>query len=267
MADGAARDRRGAARRRQSRPRLRGTAGALDARLGHARLVAGLLEEPFGLGGDALRALGVAEVAQRPAFEQQSAGPQQSGALRHETEGKNAGCWVLTMAGDAEADADRIDEDKIIVRSNGTVTYTGKDIAYQLWKLGQVDLNFYFKPFRAEPDGRTVWTTTSKAEEAASEAPHFGAGATVYNVIDSRQAYPQEVVKRGVAAVAPAVGEAASVHLSYEMVALSPAAAEELGLELSAEEKARPFVEMSGRRGLGVKADDFIDMLYKDLKR
>src|SRR5206468_11801745 len=89
-------------------------------------------------------------------------------------------------------------------------------------------------------------------------------GATVYNVIDSRQAYPQEVVKRGVAAVAPQVGEAASVHLSYEMVALSPAAAEELGIELSADERSRTFIEMSGRRGLGVKADDLIDRLEEN---
>ncbi|HYY97365.1 MAG TPA: DALR anticodon-binding domain-containing protein, partial [Pyrinomonadaceae bacterium] len=116
-------------------------------------------------------------------------------------------------------------------------------------------------------DGHTIWTTTSDESEAASDAPHFGAGATVYNVIDSRQSYPQEVVKRGVAAIAPQVGEAASVHLSYEMVALSPAAAEELGLELSAEERSRPFVEMSGRRGLGVKADDLIDRLESNALR
>jgi arginyl-tRNA synthetase len=109
--------------------------------------------------------------------------------------------------------------------------------------------------------------TTSDAAESSSEAPHFGAGATVYNVIDSRQAYPQEVVKRGVAAIAPQVGEQASVHLSYEMVALSTAAAEELGLELSADERARPFVEMSGRRGLGVKADDLIDTLEANALR
>ncbi|HEX7955991.1 MAG TPA: arginine--tRNA ligase, partial [Pyrinomonadaceae bacterium] len=154
-----------------------------------------------------------------------------------------------------------------IVRSNGTITYTGKDIAYQLWKLGQVDLNFYFKPFRAEPEGHTVWTTTSEKSEARQDAPHFGAGATVYNVIDTRQSYPQEVVKRGVAAVAPQVGQAASVHLAYGMVTLSPAAAEELGIVLSAEERARPFIEMSGRRGLGVKADDMLDTLEENAYR
>src|SRR2546430_3754709 len=191
-----------------------------------------------------------------------------SGAIRFEEGGRNRGCWVMPM--ETHEGSEEYEADKVIVRSNGTVTYTGKDIAYQLWKLGQVDLNFFFKPFRTEDDGHTVWMTTSNTEDASADAPHFGGGATVYNVIDTRQSYPQEVVKRGVAAIAPQVGERASVHLAYEMVALSPAAAEELGLELSAEERSRPFVEMSGRRGLGVKADDLINRLedneYKEVE-
>ena len=190
---------------------------------------------------------------------------KESGAIRFATEGKNNGCWVMPM--ETHEGSEEFEADKVIVRSNGTITYTGKDIAYQLWKLGQVDLNFYFKPFRTEPDGHTIWTTTSSEAEAGREAPHFGAGATVYNVIDSRQSYPQEVVKLGVKAVAPQVGDGASVHLSYERVVLTPAAAEELGLELSTEEKSRTFVEMSGRRGLGVKADDFIDTLEANALR
>jgi arginyl-tRNA synthetase len=190
---------------------------------------------------------------------------KESGAIRFEEEGRNKGCWVMPM--ETHEGSEEHEADKVIVRSNGTVTYTGKDIAYQLWKLGQVDLNFFFKPFRTERDGHTVWMTTSEQSESAPDAPRFGGGATVYNVIDSRQSYPQEVVKRGVAAVAPRVGEAASVHLSYEMVALSPAAAEELGLELNAEERTRAFVEMSGRRGLGVKADDLIDTLEANALR
>ncbi|MFN2414840.1 MAG: arginine--tRNA ligase [Pyrinomonadaceae bacterium] len=190
---------------------------------------------------------------------------KESGAIHFQTGGKNSGCWVMPM--ETHEGSDEFEADKVIVRSNGTITYTGKDIAYQLWKLGQVDLNFYFKPFRADADGRAVWTTTSDPAQAAGHAPHFGRGSTVYNVIDARQAYPQEVVKRGVAAVAPQVGENSSVHLSYGMVTLSPAAAEELGLELSAEEKTRPFVEMSGRRGLGVKADDFVDTLEANALR
>ncbi len=195
------------------------------------------------------------------AFERMKA----SGAVRFETEGKLAGCWVMPM--ESHEGSDEHEADKVIVRSNGTITYTGKDIAYQLWKLGQVDLNFHFKPFRTHKDGHTIWTTTSDVHEASPDAPDFGRGATVYNVIDSRQTYPQDVVRRGVAAVAPGVGEEASVHMSYEMVALSPAAAEELGVQLSEEERARPFVEMSGRRGLGVKSDDFIDRLEANALR
>jgi arginyl-tRNA synthetase len=97
--------------------------------------------------------------------------------------------------------------------------------------------------------------------------PNFGGGVKVYNVIDSRQAYPQEIVARGVAALVPEVGTDASVHFGYEMVALSPAACEELGIELSQEDRARPFIEMSGRKGLGVKADDLIDRLEADALR
>jgi len=190
---------------------------------------------------------------------------KESGAIKFADEGKNKGCWVMPM--ETHEGSEEYEADKVIVRSNGTITYTGKDIAYQLWKLGQVDLNFYFKPFRTEPDGHAIWTTTSRADEANPDAPHFGAGATVYNVIDSRQSYPQEVVKLGVKAVAPQVGQGASVHLSYERVVLTPDAAEELGLELSTEEKSRTFVEMSGRRGLGVKADDFIDTLEANALR
>jgi arginyl-tRNA synthetase len=190
---------------------------------------------------------------------------KESGAIRFEAEGRNKGCWVMPM--ETHEGSEEHEADKVIVRSSGTVTYTGKDIAYQLWKLGQVDLNFFFKPFRTDVDGHTIWMTTSEQSASVSNAPHFGGGATVYNVIDSRQSYPQEVVKRGVAAVAPQVGESASVHLSYEMVALSPAAAEELGLELNAEERTRAFVEMSGRRGLGVKADDLIDTLEANALR
>jgi arginyl-tRNA synthetase len=190
---------------------------------------------------------------------------KRSGAIRLETGGKLAGCWVMPM--ETHAGSEEHEADKVIVRSNGTITYTGKDIAYQLWKLGQVDLNFHFKLFETEDNGHAVWTTTSREEEAAPDAPDFGGGATVYNVIDSRQTYPQDVVRRGVAAVAPQVGADASVHLSYEMVALSPAAAEELGIELSEEERRRPFIEMSGRRGLGVKADDLINRLEANALR
>lgn len=188
---------------------------------------------------------------------------KQTGAIKFETEGRNKGCWVMPL--ESHTGTDEHESDKIIVRSNGTVTYTGKDIAYQLWKLGQLDLDFHYKPFRMYPDGHVTWVTTENLDEIVRDnVPEFGHGLTVYNVIDSRQSYTQEVVKKGVAAVAPEIGEEGSVHLSYEMVALSIRAAEELGFELSSEDRARPYVEMSGRKGIGVKADDLINQLEHD---
>ena len=179
------------------------------------------------------------------------------GVIRYETEGRHAGCWVMPF--ESHTGTDEHESDKIIVRSNGTVTYTGKDIAYQLWKLGKLGLDFNYKIFRTYDDGHDLWVTTTEPGQA--DRPNFGGGVTVYNVIDSRQSYPQEIVARGVAAVVPEIGEEASVHFSYEMVALSPAACEELGIELSEEDRARPYIEMSGRKGLGVKADDLINQL------
>jgi arginyl-tRNA synthetase len=189
------------------------------------------------------------------AFEQM----KQLGVVRFEEEGNHAGCWVMPF--ESHSGTDEHEADKILVRSNGTVTYTGKDIAYQMWKLGLLGLDFYYRPFHKYADGKQVWITTADKSEASNDMPKFGGGETVYNVIDTRQSYPQEIVKKGVAAISPERGEKASVHLSYEMVALSPAAAEELGFELSEDDRKRPFIEMSGRKGLGVKADDLIDRL------
>ncbi|MCA1640699.1 MAG: arginine--tRNA ligase [Acidobacteria bacterium] len=186
---------------------------------------------------------------------------KERGAIRFETEGKHAGCWVLPT--DLHASTDEHEADKIIVRSNGTVTYAGKDIAYQLWKLGELGLDFRYKPFHTYADGQRLWITTSEAGEVATGGarPHFGGGRVVYNVIDTRQSYTQEVVQKGTAAVTSQAAHERSVHLNYEVVALSPAACEELGIELSPEERARTHIEMSGRRGLGVKADDLIDKI------
>ncbi len=191
-----------------------------------------------------------------------------SGVIRFENEGRHAGCWVMPF--ESHTGTDEHESDKIIVRSNGTVTYTGKDIAYQLWKLGKLGLDFHYRLFRNYADGQLLWVTTTDPDaekKTAVARPQFGGGVTVYNVIDSRQSYPQEIVARGVAAVVPEIGEEASVHFGYEMVALSPAACEELGIELSPEDRRRPFIEMSGRKGLGVKADDLINRLESDALR
>jgi arginyl-tRNA synthetase len=183
---------------------------------------------------------------------------REKGAIRRETGGKNEGCWVLPMG---EGEAEAIDEDKIIVRSNGTVTYTGKDIAYQLWKLGKLDRDFRYRVHREQPDGGRLWTTTSGEGEAG--APSFGHAEAVYNVIDVGQSYPQRVVKAGVAALGYAEAAEGSHHLAYEKVVLSPATARALGYEVRDDETA---VKVSGRKGLGVKADDLVDALVAKAK-
>jgi arginyl-tRNA synthetase len=209
-----------------------------------------------------------------------------SGAIHLATTGKMAGCWVMpwkdegeektrpsknegAAAEDAEKRAedpekrgedDENSQDKIIVRSNGTVTYVGKDIAYQLWKFGLLGKDFHYAKLPKAPEGEVVWATTSGKNDPA--APDFGApAATVYNVIDSRQAYLQKVVAAGLRALGHAKEAEQSIHLSYEIVALTPRCAAEMGYELGAEEARKPYVEVSGRKGLGVKADDLIDKL------
>ena len=149
--------------------------------------------------------------------------------------------------------------DKILVRSNGTVTYTGKDIAYQLWKFGLLDRTFNYRKFTTYPDGRILWETT--ASEGSPGAPKFGGAQRVFNVIDVRQAYLQRVVREGLRLLGHQREAENSIHFSYEMVALTPATAEALGLEVSDADRKRPFLEMSGRKGVGVKIDDLVDAM------
>jgi arginyl-tRNA synthetase len=188
---------------------------------------------------------------------------KERGAIYYATEGRLSGCWVMrSPEGDEQGEeATEHEADKVIVRSNGTVTYTGKDIAVHLWKLGQLDLDFYYKPFRAYKDGHIAWVTTSNAGENDPNHPAFGNGAAYFNVIDIGQSYPQRYVKLGVMAVDRDERVERSAHLAYEKVALTPAAAEQLGQQLSEEDRKRGVVSMSGRKGLGVKADDLIDQL------
>jgi arginyl-tRNA synthetase len=193
-----------------------------------------------------------------------------AGAIVYETEGRSKGCWVMKAEerqgeGEAKGQAEgEYDPDKIIVRSNGTVTYTGKDIAYHLWKLGKLGLDFHYRPLRRDHRRREVWITTSEESEADGRHPAFGNGTAFLNVIDVGQSYPQANVKKGVMMIDHDERVARSAHLAYEKVTLTPAAARELGVELTEADAQRQQIGMSGRKGLGVKADDLIDRLEAD---
>ncbi|PYS24433.1 MAG: arginine--tRNA ligase [Acidobacteria bacterium] len=181
---------------------------------------------------------------------------RQKDAIFFESEGKNKGCWVMRLESEGH------DDDKIIVRSNGTVTYVGKDIAYQLWKLGLLKQDFRYDVFEAQ---QNVWVTTSSA--GTPNHPSFGSGDTVYNLIDVRQSYLQNVVRQGLLGLGYEEQARRSIHFSYEVVALTPACAEELGIEISDEDRKRAHIEVSGRKGQGVKADDLLDTLENDAKQ
>lgn len=176
---------------------------------------------------------------------------KEKGAVSFVASGPHKGCWVMKL------EDERTEQEKIIVRSNGIVTYVGKDIAYQLWKFGLLEKDFYYEPF-VEQDGRTIWITTA---ERTTHTPGFGRGIRVYNVIDIRQAYPQKIVTQGLRSLKFKREADNSIHFSYEMVALSPGSLKELDLDIREEDKDKSFLEVSGRKGLGVKADDLIDRL------
>jgi arginyl-tRNA synthetase len=198
---------------------------------------------------------------------------RESNAIQYVNSGKMAGCWIMPWqehsrintegtesAEDTEKTEEENTQDKIIVRSNGTVTYVGKDIAYQLWKFGLLGKDFRYAKWPNAPEGEIVWATTSEAGDPA--APHFGEPAkTVYNVIDARQAYLQDVVAEGLRRLGHEEEAKNSIHFAYEIVALTPRCAAEMGYELTPEEAKKSYVEVSGRKGHGVKADDLLDKL------
>ncbi|MGZ4868149.1 MAG: arginine--tRNA ligase [Candidatus Angelobacter sp.] len=192
---------------------------------------------------------------------------KQKGVLYFETDGKNKGCWVMKRAGTKPADEEKEgpDEDaKVIVRSNGTVTYVGKDIAYHLWKFGLLGRDFGYQRFYRYPNGRQVWIS---AETGEADHPHFGGVNAIYNVIDSRQADPQNNVIEAIRGLGYTEQAEDYHHFSYEMVALTPRCAMDLGYDVSEEDQKRSYIEVSGRKGFGVKADDLLDSLIAAAQR
>jgi arginyl-tRNA synthetase len=182
---------------------------------------------------------------------------KQTGVLYFETEGKNKGCWVMTRPGADVTEGETNEDAKVIVRSNGTVTYVGKDIAYHLWKFGLLGKDFGYKQFFTYPR-HECWISAEKGEQTH---PQFGGAQAIYNVIDARQSDPQANVVQALRGMGHVEQADRYTHFSYEMVALTPRCAVELGYDVSEEDLARPFIEVSGRKGFGVKADDLIDKL------
>jgi arginyl-tRNA synthetase len=188
-----------------------------------------------------------------------------AGVLIYQESSKNMGCWIMKRAGVNSAAAEILEEDqKVIVRSNGTVGYVGKDIAYHLWKFGLLGKDFGYRRFYRYPNRHQCWISTEHGEPGH---PHFGGVAEIYNVIDARQAEAQNTVIEALRELGYKDQADHYTHFSYEMVALTPRCAAELGYELPEEDRTRSYIEVSGRRGFGVKADDLIDRLIASARK
>lgn len=198
---------------------------------------------------------------------------KEGGVLFYETEGKNKGCWVMKRAGtglkplaeEEKKDQEKLSEEdqKVIVRSNGTVGYVGKDIAYHLWKFGLLGLDFGYQKFYRYPNQHQCWISSEHGEAVH---PHFGDVSEIYNVIDARQAEAQNTVIEALRGLGYNEQAEHYTHFSYEMVALTPRCAAELGYSLSEDDKNKAYIEVSGRKGFGVKADDLLDALITSAK-
>jgi arginyl-tRNA synthetase len=196
-----------------------------------------------------------------------------AGVLTYEAQGKNKGCWVMRRAGTTSTtegtgeteQSDQISEEdqKVIVRSNGTVGYVGKDIAYHMWKFGLLGRDFAYRKFYRYPNQHDCWISAMQGEK---DHPHFGDVAEIYNVIDARQSEAQNTVIEALRGLGHNEAADHYTHFSYEMVTLTPRCAAELGYTLSEEDKSRSYIEVSGRKGFGVKADDLLDQLIVSAK-
>jgi len=197
---------------------------------------------------------------------------KEAGVLTYEADGKNAGCWVMRRAGtstsetaeSAEKAEIKEEDQKVIVRSNGTVGYVGKDIAYHMWKFGLLGRDFGYRKFYRYPNRHDCWISTTDGEKVH---PHFGDVEEIYNVIDARQSEAQNTVIEALRGLGHGEAVDRYTHFSYEMVALTPRCAAELGYTLSEEDKARPWIEVSGRKGFGLKADDLLDALITSARK
>ena len=178
-------------------------------------------------------------------------------AIVKETEGKNAGCLVAKMTSAEFANMES--PDKVLIRSDGTATYTGKDVIFQLWKFGLLKKDFHYSAFEKQPNGKECFKTDAKGK-----AMKFGKASRVVNVIGMEQAYPQKVIKEILLSMGYSKEAENSVHLSYEHVGLEDArfsgrqgtwlgyTADELYEEgvKRAEQKIKPEVQGEERRAI-----------------
>jgi arginyl-tRNA synthetase len=172
---------------------------------------------------------------------------KRSGIAKYETEGKNKGCWVIK--------GEKEEEDKILVRSDGTATYIAKDIPYAAWKLGLVEDPFFYREYTRQWDGSTLYAT-ALADGSKSIDKKFNGGESVITIIDSRQSRLQRIISQ----VLSKIGDRGHkyFHLSYEAVTLSSDTARVFDIDIG----NKQFMHMSGRKGIYINADYVLEALH-----
>lgn len=166
-------------------------------------------------------------------------------------EGKNAGCYVIEGV---------MGEQKVIVKSNSVVTYTGKDIAYHLWKYNLLKKDFLYKKFDETQQSKELFTTDPQGHKEDC----FGRADVVVNIVDVRQSFPQQAVKESLKVLGYQDQSEKLNHVGYGVVNLSSKTAENLGVDVSSD---RSSYAMSGRKGIGVLADDLLKEAIKLVKK
>jgi arginyl-tRNA synthetase len=181
---------------------------------------------------------------------------KEKGIATLQTEGKNKYCWVIKLENE---------EEKVIVRSDGTATYIAKDIPYAAWKLGLVEDPFFYHKFADQWDESILWATTLNPNAGNLGHPTFNSGEKVITIIDSRQARLQRIIATVLSHLQ--TNNDRYIHLAYEAMTLSADTAKSLGLDIG----DRQFMHISGRKGIYINADYILDKLqttaYQEVRK
>lgn len=172
---------------------------------------------------------------------------KESGISIFEYTGKNSGCWVLKLEGEDE---------KVIIRTDGTATYIAKDIPYAAWKLGIVEDPFFYYKLTNQWDGSSLWATTLESNQDQSIHRKFNSADVALTVIDARQSRLQRIISKVLSQIMKE--DRRYYHVGYEAVTLSSETAKILGFDAG----DKKFMHMSGRKGISINADYFLDLFH-----
>ena len=175
---------------------------------------------------------------------------KQKEIIEKATKGKQKGCWVVKID-------DVKQQDKVIVRSDGTATYIAKDLSYAAWKVGLLDDVFSYGVRSKQPGEEPLWATNLASKDSVH--PKFSPADLCITVIDARQDRLQKIISSILTKLGGPESSSEYLHLAYEVVSLDKDTARDLGFS----DEGKKAVHMSGRKGMSVNADLVMDAIWK----